>query len=60
MFLMYNFKVTFLVAEYVALVQLCYCCRVAVGVLCLFLVIPWDGLWYVIVVVCYHTHLLFM
>ena len=34
------------------------CCRVAVSVLCLFLTVPWVGLWSVIVVFLGHTHLL--
>ena len=33
----------------VSLLKLCYFCCVAVIVLCLFLVVPWVGLWSVIV-----------
>ena len=42
------------------LLKLCSCYGVAVGVLCLFLVVPLLGLWSVIVAYLDHTHLLFM
>ena len=45
--------------ELVALLKLCPCCRVTVSVLCLFLAVPWVGLWSVIVAFPGHTHLLF-
>ena len=43
----------------VALLLLSYRCIVAVGVMWLFLVVPWVGLQCVIVVFPDHTHLLF-
>ena len=45
--------------ELVALLELCSCCGVAVSVLCLFLTVPWNDLWSVIVAFPGHTHLLF-
>ena len=38
---------------------LSYRCLVTLNVLCLFLAVPWVGLWCVIVVFPVHTHLLF-
>ena len=35
--------------EIVALLYLCYWCRVVVCVLCLFFFVPWVGLWYLFV-----------
>ena len=35
----------------------CSCCRVVVSVLCLFLVVPWVGLWSVIVIFIGHAHM---
>ena len=37
--------------------KLCSCCRVAISVLCLFLAVPWVGLWFVVVAFPGHTHL---
>ena len=36
---------------------LCFCNQLTVSVLCLFLVAPWVGLWYVIMAFPDHTHL---
>ena len=44
--------------ELVALLLLSYGCLVTENVLCLFLTVPWIGLWCVIVVFPDHTHLL--
>ena len=44
--------------ELIALLQLSSCCRVAVSIVCLFLAVPWVGLWYVLVAFPGHTHLL--
>ena len=43
--------------EIAALLKLCYCYRVAVSVLCLFLVVSWVGLQCVIVAFPGHIHL---
>ena len=37
--------------------KLSSCCRVAVDVLCIFLMVPWVGLHFVIVTFPGHTHL---
>ena len=44
----------------VDLLKLCSCYCVGVGVLCPFVMVPWFGLWTVIVEYLGHTHLLFM
>ena len=44
--------------QLVGLLLLCSECRVAVVVLCLFLAMPWVGLWRVTVAFPSHTHLL--
>ena len=40
--------------------SLCYCCLLAVSIICLFLCVPQDSLWYVIVAFSGHTYLLFI
>ena len=41
------------------LTWLCYCCCVTVCVLCLFIVVPCIGLWFMIVVFPGHAYLFF-
>ena len=45
--------------ELVALLEMCSCCLVAVGVMWLFFIVTWVGLQFVIVVLPIHTSLFF-